>query len=109
MPKEKALQSFRKPPLRLNCAQSIAHAFGRDDLVEEMKANGGGNAPDGLCGALFCAMRIAGTEKERGVAEAFEKRLGRTRCRALKGEVRVPCEECVAGAAEILDGALRAR
>ncbi len=73
MRKEKALESFRRPPLKLNCAQAIAHAFDRGDLLAEMSACGSGNAPDGLCGALHCAMRLAGNDAESAAA-AFEKK-----------------------------------
>lgn len=105
MSKEKALSCFRKPPLRLNCAQAIAYAFGREDLVPQMAENGAGNAPDGLCGALFCAMQIAGEKNAPAISDAFEKKLGQTHCRALKKELAVPCTDCVACAAEILQQA----
>ncbi len=101
MQKEKALRSFRQPPLNLNCAQAIAHGFDRDDLVGEMANCGGGRAPDGLCGALYCAMRLAGNAAENLAAD-FEKKLGSRRCADLKRAGRVPCRECVATAAQIL-------
>lgn len=103
MRKGKALESFRRPPLKLNCAQAIAHAFDRGDLLAEMSACGSGNAPDGLCGALHCAMRLAGEDAE-SVAEAFEKKLGYRHCSRLKREGRVPCPDCVSTAADILEG-----
>ena len=101
-PKEKALQSFRQPPLCLNCAQAIAHGFDREDLLPELQGCGGGRAPDGLCGALFAAMKIAGDNAAPALAEAFEKRLGYRRCINLKKDSRTPCPTCVATAAELL-------
>lgn len=105
MSKEKALECFRKPPLGLNCAQAIAHAFGRDDLSDEMRGCGLGRAPDGLCGALFCAMKIAGPNKADAIAEKFERELGDRRCAELKRVRRVPCTDCISCAADILASA----
>ena len=102
-PKEKALASFRQPPLCLNCAQAVAHAFGREDLVSGLRTAGGGNAPDGLCGALFAAMQICGNASASKIAEAFEKKLGYRRCLNLKKDARVPCPSCVATATELLE------
>lgn len=106
MSKEKALQCFRKPPLRLNCAQAVAHAFGREDLVAEMSGCGLGNAPGGLCGALFAAMRLSGENAAPAVAEKFEKKLGWRHCVRLKQSGAVPCSGCVACAAEILESGI---
>lgn len=107
MLKEKALLSFRQPPHKFNCAQAVAYAFSREDLLDELKTCGSGNAPDGLCGALFAAMKIAGNSPEnsaaRKIADAFEKKLGHKRCADLKKIGRVPCTECVACATEILE------
>lgn len=101
MQKEKALRSFRQPPLNLNCAQAIAHGFDRDDLVAEMSNCGSGRAPGGLCGALYCAMRL-GENSAENIAADFEKKLGYRNCSQLKRAARVPCRECVATAAQIL-------
>ena len=108
MPKEKALQSFRKPPLRLNCAQAVAHGFDREDLVAKMVSCGRGRAPGGLCGALFCAMQLAGEERAEAVAAEFEKTVGGRHCRFFESEHRAGCEESVAVAVEILEKTLRA-
>lgn len=102
MPKEKALQSFRQPPLSLNCAQAIAHGFDREDLVPQLQNCGGGKAPDGLCGALYAAMTVAGEPIAAEIADAFEKELGYRTCSSLKREGKVPCPKCVACAADLL-------
>ncbi len=101
-PKEKALQSFRRPPLCLNCAQAIAHGFDREDLIPELQTAGGGRAPDGLCGALFAAMKIAGEESAPALVENFEKKLGYRSCLNLKKDAGTPCPTCVATAADLL-------
>ncbi len=95
---EQALSTFRQP---YNCAQTICAAFGREDLLEEMKACGGGRAPEGTCGALYGAMQVA-PERAAELKAAFCERTGASQCRYLKSELRVPCQECVQTAAELL-------
>ncbi len=95
---EQALATFRQP---YNCAQTICMAFGREDLLEEMKACGGGRAPEGTCGALYGAMQVAPQQKE-ALMTAFCEKTGATQCRHLKSDLRVPCQDCVKTAAELL-------
>lgn len=95
---EQALAIFRQP---YNCAQTICVAFGRDDLTEEMKACGGGRAPEGTCGALYGAMQVA-PERADEIKAAFCAAIGGTECRVLKGEHRVACQTCVKTAAQLL-------
>lgn len=100
---EKALSSFREPPYMYNCAQTICAAFGRDDLLEPMKACGGGRAPEGTCGALYAALTLAG-DKAPAVQEAFLAAHGACTCRELKGgTARVACQDCVRTAANLLE------
>ena len=102
---EKALSTFREPPYMYNCAQTICAAFGREDLLEPMKACGGGKAPDGACGALYAAMTLAG-DKALCIMEAFRAIHGACTCRDLKGGTpRVACQDCVATAAKLLEQA----
>ena len=95
---EQALSSFRQP---YNCAQTICAAFGREDLLEEMKLCGGGRAPEGTCGALYGAMQVA-PERAESLRAAFCAATGAFQCSHLKGELRVPCQTCVKTAAELL-------
>ena len=97
-PVEKALETFRQPPHMYNCAQTVCAAFGRTDLVDEMKACGGGRAPEGMCGALYAATRLL-PDKAAEMVEGFRAVNGATCCRDLKGANRVPCQECVRCAA----------
>jgi hypothetical protein len=100
---EKALSTFREPPYMYNCAQTICAAFGRDDLLDAMKACGGGKAPEGTCGALYGAMMVA-PDKADALLEAFAADLGATKCRDLKSPCsRVACQDCVRKAAELLE------
>ena len=98
---EKALSTFREPPYMYNCAQTICAAFGREDLLEPMKACGGGKAPEGTCGALYAAMTLAG-DKALELMEAFRSIHGACSCRELKGGTpRVACQDCVKTAANL--------
>lgn len=98
---QKALSTFRQPPCSYNCAQTVCAAFGREDLLEEMKLCGGGRAPEGTCGALYAAMVLAPNRAE-ALSAAFRQANGSTFCRELKGTHRVPCQTCVATAAQLL-------
>lgn len=101
---ERALSTFRQPPYSYNCAQTICAAFGRVDLLEQMKTCGAGRADGGTCGALHAAMYLAGPERAQSVAEAFRAECGGTHCRELKGgKPVVPCQKCVSTAAGILE------
>ena len=106
---EVAQSVFRKPPLRLNCAQAVAHAWqvrlgGGSRLNEDLQDCGGGGAPGGLCGALHAAHRLTG---EAGVREEMTRRFagvaGSPQCREIRRLGILPCEECVGLAAELLD------
>ncbi len=105
MSKEKALQLFRSPPHNYNCAQTVAAGFGNEDFIEPFKACGGGRAPEGLCGALHAAMELAPEAKRAEILEAFRQKNGAISCRELKQTFRVPCPQCVAVAAELLEKA----
>ena len=98
---EQALSTFRQPPYMYNCAQTVCAAFGREDLLEEMKVCGGGRAPEGTCGALYGAMQVA-PEKAEEIKAAFCGVTGATQCNQLKSEKKVACQTCVQTAAEIL-------
>ncbi len=91
----KALELFAVRPRKYNCSQSVACGLGRDELFEELSSCGGGQAPDGLCGALFAAELVV-PEKKEEIAAGFAEKLGSVHCKVLKRELNVPCEECVA-------------
>lgn len=98
-----ATAAFRRPPERLNCAQAVLHAHlvvsGHSTAaVADFKSFGSGRAPDGECGALYAACRIAPRVAE-AMRSAFEARTGARLCRDLKA---FGCQECVAIAAELL-------
>ena len=108
MSKEKSLALFRTPPRNCNCAQTIAVGFGREDLFAEFASCGGGRASDGLCGAIYAATRLAPESARAAMIEAFRAKNGSALCRELKRDFRVPCPQCVATAAELLEDATKA-
>lgn len=97
---EKALSVFRQPPRCLNCAQTICYAVDREDMVEELKNSARGNAPGGLCGALYAATQLAPEHAEKLLAD-FTAARGANTCAALK-EHRSPCPENVLTALRLL-------
>jgi hypothetical protein len=104
--KQHALKAFRQPPERLNCAQSVLHAWhvvsGDTSIaLADLKPFGGGRAPGGICGALYAACLIA-PERADGLKSAFAARLGSPGCKALRAAGQHPCETCVAQASELL-------
>lgn len=101
--KNKAVELFNAVPKIYNCAQTVAAAAGRNELIEEMRLCGGGKAPENLCGALYAAMLIAGEENGSKIREEFESALGAETCADLKHLQRVPCVRCVEKAAELLE------
>ncbi len=106
--KHRALTVFRQPPHRLNCAQSVLHAFqevtGQTHLsLADFKFYGGGRAPGGLCGALHAACTVV-PEKADELKARFAARLGSLHCRELRAARQHPCEICVSHAAELIEG-----
>lgn len=95
---EKAMSVFRNP---YNCAQTVCYAFGREDLLEPVKDCARGNAPGGLCGALYGAMQVAPGQAE-DIKAVFAARNGAVTCRELKAAGKVPCPVCVRTAVELL-------
>jgi len=102
--KTHATTVFRRAPERLNCAQAVLDAYqavtGRHvAAVNDFKVFGGGRAPGGECGALYAACQCA-PESAAALRAAFAVRAGTTLCRELDA---LPCEECVALAARLLE------
>ncbi len=98
---QKAMSLFRQPPLRLNCAQTVCAAMGRNDLVPAMQNCNVGKAPGGTCGALYAAICMA-PEREHEMRELFRRTLGADTCAQLKRDGRVPCPQCVCTAVRTL-------
>ena len=106
--KEQALKVFRQPPDRLNCAQSVLYAwrevFGETAItIADLKPVGAGLAPDGLCSAIYAACQLAPDRAEE-LKAAFAARLGSLSCKEIRAAKKHPCADCVAEAAELLEG-----
>ncbi|MEI6391913.1 MAG: C-GCAxxG-C-C family (seleno)protein [Verrucomicrobiota bacterium] len=106
--KERALKVFRQPPDRLNCAQSVLHAwrevFGETTIpVADLKPFGAGRVSDGLCGGLYAAWLLAPSREEE-LKAAFAAHLGSLYCKEIRATKQHPCADCVAQATELLAG-----
>ena len=100
---EQAVTFYAQKPKRYNCAQAVAKAFERNDLVESLQFCGGGKAPEGLCGALYAAMLLAGEERDDVVKEKFLEEIGHLECKVIRKNGQVTCTDCVRRSAEIVE------
>jgi hypothetical protein len=87
---------------RGNCAQAVAHAWKTKNPASPHDAAqfadcGGGRAPDGVCGALHASCMLAGAGRAGTIREKFAEQAG--------GHIALPCQACVALAAELLERA----
>ena len=98
----KAVELFTAVPRQHNCAQAVAAGFGREDLMEELAACGGGRAPEGLCGALHAALLIVPEACRARARQDFIDFAGADTCFTLKMRNRTPCIRCVEKAAELV-------
>ena len=112
MPVERALNAYKKE--RLNCAQSVLRAFQphpniSDEDILHARHHGGGRAEEGLCGALYAALRLTDDPGTRQwMKEEFVTQAGSDKCREIRRAARIPCVECVRLAAHLLvDGKLK--
>ena len=106
---EQAVGFYTQKPKQYNCAQAVAKAFGRDDLVEPLKSCGGGKAPDGLCGALYAALLLAGEERSEAIKEQFLKKIEHLECKVIRKSKQATCVDCVCRATEIVDSEINNR
>ena len=106
MPTERALHAYQNE--RLNCAQSVLHAFRAchaipDEAIVQAKALGGGRAEGGVCGSLFAALLLVRDPvAQQRLRDAFIAKAGSDKCREIKQVHRFPCAECVRLAASLV-------
>lgn len=103
-----ASETFHHPDYKHNCAQAIANKWkelfeDEETIVDQMKANGGGRAPEGLCGAIYAAMQAVPADKRDDLLKAFEQRVGQRNCLDIKKVAKVPCVTCINVADELLE------
>ncbi|HEV2247323.1 MAG TPA: C-GCAxxG-C-C family protein [Terriglobia bacterium] len=109
--KNHALERFRRPPERMNCAEAVLCAYREVSgdtaiAISEMKRLGSGRAPGGLCGALHAACTVAPDKAERLKAR-FAEIAGSAVCKEIRRAKQHPCEFCVSEAAELLESELQ--
>jgi hypothetical protein len=91
-----------------NCAQAVSKMFQAqlnvdDDQIAEFDACGGGNAADGICGALYAINQLAGNERNRqSVIQRFEQEVGSLYCDEILALGRLSCAGCIYTASRIL-------
>lgn len=105
---------FHKPPYNYNCAQTILKVYQKEfniseELIEEFKANGGGRAENGICGALYSTLYLMKqTPKNlKTIQDKFIKQIGSPYCKTIKQTSPPPCLKCINIASKILDQILK--
>ena len=101
--KAKAHYTGKEGCRRLNCAQTIAHAFKdkfdlSDEDIERFAASGGGRAPDGQCGCLYAARIILEKDHSARIKDCEDMLLssaGSTKCRDIRASRKLLCLGCV--------------
>jgi hypothetical protein len=94
---------------RGNCAQSVAHAWVSknpcsENSVEAFAGCGRGQAPGGLCGALYASCELAGGAVADAIKQTFaEKSGGHLTCREIRAARMLSCNDCVGLGAELLE------
>lgn len=93
---------------RLNCAQSILKAFRErkevsTEEINEARKLGGGKADDGICGALYAALRLTDDPDSReSLRGSFADVAGSDKCREIRAKELISCQQCVEVAARLL-------
>jgi hypothetical protein len=91
-----------------NCAQAVSKMFQAqldvdDDQIADMGACGGGNAKDGICGALWAIKQLAGNERNcQSAIQRFEQEVGSLYCDEILALGRLSCAGCIYTASRIL-------
>lgn len=95
-----------------NCAQAVSKMFQAqlnvdDDQIVDFEACGGGNAEDGICGALYAIKQLAGNEPDRqNLIQRFEQEVGSLYCDEILALGRLSCAGCIHTACRILQDVL---
>jgi hypothetical protein len=95
-----------------NCAQAVSKMFQAqldvdDDQIAGFGACGGGNAEDGICGALYAIKQLAGNDRNRqSVIQRFEQEVGSLYCDEILVLGRLSCAGCIYTACRILQDIL---
>jgi hypothetical protein len=98
----KAVEIYSRIPKTHNCAQAVAAGCGREDLLDVLKANGGGKSPEGRCGALYAALLMSPEETHDTLKAAFRNKAGSEFCKEIRAAGKTPCARCVEIAADLV-------
>jgi hypothetical protein len=94
---------------KFNCAQSVLKAFQiesgvSEDTIQAAAIQGGGRAPEGVCGALHAARVILKNGPVRdSIEKDFAAKAGSTQCWEIREMRTLPCRGCVALSAHLLE------
>ncbi|CAL5971351.1 Conserved_hypothetical protein [Hexamita inflata] len=102
---DKALSYFRTAPHRLSCCSSVIAGVNslEDPMVAQCSKFGGGQAPEGLCGAAH-AVKLLRPDLEDVMIQRFTAEAGSVKCKEIRGLNKLPCQGCVRIASDILEG-----
>ncbi len=96
---------------RMNCAQSVVSAFKKElkideNIIDSFKSFGGGNAPDGMCGAYYAArymLQQCSADKQLSELEKyFLNCAGDIKCKEIRLGRKLSCIGCVEKSSEFL-------
>ena len=94
---------------KFNCAQAVLKAFQMEsgiseDTIQIAASQGGGRAPEGVCGALHAARVILKNSTTLTSIETdFAAKAGSNQCREIRGIRALSCRGCVALSAHLLE------
>ena len=94
-----------------NCAQAVLKAFSDkynidDQEIKKYSSFGGGNAPEGICGAYYAAKNIVGNnypQKLKEFEEWFLNEAASLKCKEIRSIKKLSCLGCVEKSAKYLD------
>lgn len=102
----KAVDTFRHPDYKHNCAQAVAYKWRElyedRNIVANYAPYVGGCAPGGLCGALYAAKEACPASAAE-IEKLFVAKCGAATCREIKTGTKTPCTVCVQVADDLLE------
>jgi hypothetical protein len=109
--KNKSLLYYHVAPFNYNCAQSILKGFQDEFLIQQSeieayKANGGGKAEGGICGAVFAANRLLAQAGKPSISDEFKNVAGSIYCKDIRG-VKLSCKDLVRIADDLLTESMK--
>jgi len=96
---------------KLNCAQSVSRSYSqaRNFRHKDLDCHtdcGGGQAPEGYCGALYAALHVlelSGIDKKEECQDFFLSYAGALTCKEIRKLKKLSCLGCVEKAIEFLE------